>query len=1185
MFKKIIFFLLMAYAITGFILLPYFVKPQLIETIEQETNSKISIDSISFNPFIFKLQISDLELKTLDNEHLISLEYLLVDVELYSLFNSTIHLKDISLQKPAISLVYNSDKTFNILSIIKESKVTPDESNSSTEIPRIKIDKISIVEGSVSYEDFTQPSKFDFSFNHIGFNLKNIDTDDFNSSKAELRFYSTLGDGGFVDLKSKIVGFKPFVVEGSLDFEASKLYTEWRYMRDSLNLEVADGKLSLYAEYYLNIDDLNATSIHNARIALDGLRIKPKDKYKDVLNLNSLYVNNIDVKPMQKRLHIEKIGLDTLDIKAKRDAKGQVDWLAYIKVNSEESDEVPKNLEVEHTEPVQAWSVVVDKLALEKIKVNFFDKGIRPQVDTKLNELNLYAQNITLSGEEALEYQMDMRLNDKFKCSSHGNIIHSKLDLSTTLRCKEFDLVHYRPYIDKAARDALEVYNIKLIRATAGFDAKLSLKEIENEMVVDVSEANFKLEKVAINKRSNAKRLVTLGSFSVDGVALNTKSREINIKKTSLNSLALKVARLNDGSINVDGLVVPKKSKNAKIKSQKSKEYRVKLKHFALNAAQVRFNDQALTPNVESKLDRIYFNAYNIDSKRGSWLSYAFSSRVNSKGYIKSKGSLRHSPIKQKGTLELQKISLIELNPYIKEKAYVELSDGLLSIKAKTTYLPSKTTPDLRVNGSFKLNEIFVNDSRDKVALLSFNELGLDSFTLEALPNRLYIDKANIDGFYVDALINEEKELNLAMLVKKDENQTIQSAEVKKSDSNATQNSFPLKIAKLSVNMGSAKFADLSIPIKFRTHIHDLNGIIYSISNTPGETTLIDILGEIDKYGAMKLKGSLDSSNPKKFTDLDLSFSNLELNSFSGYSASFAGHEIESGKLYLDLGYDVVNSDIKGENSIIIKQMKLGAEVEDENVTSIPLGFIIGLLEDSDGVIDIDMPVEGNIDEPDFKYGTLVFKTLTNLLWKAVTSPFSFLGSMMGIDGDALAYGEFEAGQDNILPPEREKLDQIAKMMIKRPKLSLGIAGRYDEKLDTEALQLEKLISLVVKKSGIKNRDEHESAMTDDMLEDIYDEMKDDDVLDKIEEELEKKYKDEELEVAYHKALVRETIAIQAVSKEELISLAQSRSKMMKNYLALEKNIDSARVNLLEVKNVDESSEKYVKIKLEIEVK
>ncbi len=1182
MLKKIILFIVVVYAIAGFIALPYFIKPQLIEIIEKETNSKISIDSISFNPFIFKLIISDLELKTLDDKHLVSLGYLLIDVELYSLLNSTIHLKDMTLYKPFISLVYSKNKKFNILSIIKESDTAAQESNSSMKIPRIKVDKISIVEGSVAYDDFSQKSEFEFDFKHIGFNLKDLDTNDFNSSNAQIRFYSTLGDGGFIDLKSKIVGFEPLTLKGSLDFEASKIYTLWRYMRDSLNLEVADGKLSFYGEYYFNIYDLNATSIHNARVALDGLRIKPKNEYKDVLNLNSLYVDNITVKPMQKSIHIDKVGLDSLYVKAKRDGNGKIDWLEYIKVNAADTNKtVMVKVEEGAAEASEPWSLVVESLALQKIKADFFDKGIKPEVNTKLNGLNFYAQNITLAGVEPIKYQMNMLLNDKFKCTSEGDIIHSVLNVNSSLECKNFDLIHYRPYIDKAARDALEVYNIKLIRADVGFGAKVNLQDINQEMVIAVEDANLRVNKFALDKRSNAKRVLNFGAFSVKGVSLNTKEKFINISKVTLSGLDIKAARLEDGTINLNGLVVPKKLEEVKkSETKEEKKYRIKLKHLSLNYARVKFNDKTLEPNVESKLDGIYFSAYDIDSKRGTWLSYSLEGRVNAKGYIKSKGSLRHTPIKQKGSFELQKISLTDLNPYLQEKSYVELTDGFLSIKSKTQYSPSNTKADLRVTGAFALNELFINDSRAQIPILALNELGLKSFTLEALPNRLHINEANLDGFYVDALIDEKKILNLSRLTKKSQNSDLNTT-----DTNASQNVFPIRLDKLSINMGSAKFADLSLPIKFKTHIHDLNGVVYSISNTAGETTIVDMIGEIDKYGSTKLTGSLNSSNPKAFTNLNLSFSNLDLHSFTGYSASFAGHEIESGKLYLDLGYDLLNSEIKGSNSIILKQMKLGREIKGENITSIPLGFIIGLLEERDGVIDIDMPVKGNVDKPDFKYGTLIFETFRNLLWKAGTSPFSFLGSMMGIDGDTLTYGKFEAGEDNILPPERKKLNKIAKMMIKKPKISLGIAGRYDEELDTKALKVEKLISLVVKKSGVKNRNEHKSAMTDEMLEDIYEELRDDDKLDKMQEALEKKYKGEELERAYHQALIEEAIAVQVVSVEELNNLAQSRSDVIRNYLISEKKIELSRINLLPIEKVEEHSGKYVRIKFEIEVK
>lgn len=1189
MFKKIIFYLFLSYTLVGTILLPYFLKPQLIEIIESQTNSKISIESISFNPFIFKIALNNVELRSLEDKHLVSFKSLSINAEPSSLLFSSYHIKEFVLEKPQISLVYNKDKTFNILSVIKPSEETPKEDNNAS-LPRIKLDTIAIVDGSLAYEDFTNPSKFDFAFGNIGFSLKDIDTNDFNSSEAKLRFYSNLEDGGFIDLKSNVIGFKPFTVEGSLDFQASKLYTQWRYMQDALNLEVANGKLSFHSNYYLNVDDLNSTKIDNLRVALTGLRIKPKKEHKDVLNLDSLYLENITVLPMQKSVHIPKIALDSLSLKASRNVKGEIDWLEYVKVDIGESNTSEEETPQDDNKTQHPWSVVVDELSLEKIKVAFADKGVKPNVNTDLNSLNIYAQNITLAGKEPLKYQMNLLLNEKFKCNSEGDIVHNVLNINSYTKCDDFDIVHYRPYIDEIAKQELAKYDIKLIDAVAGFDSVVNVIQKDEEFIIDASKTNVYLDKFALNKTSSKEKLVAFNSFRIKDLALNTEKKSVDVANISLNGLETNAVRLKDGTLNIDEIIVPKKSQKVvkKKTSKKEKEYRVKVKHFSLNDAKASFIDKLLTPSVKSKLDRTNVHLYDIDSAKKSWLTYSLSSRVNSKGYIKSKGSLKHTPLSQKGSLELKKISLSELNPYLSEKAYVALGDGDLSMKSKIRYTPSSVRPDLRVQGSLYVNNIFLNDTRTDMPILSFNELGLKSFTLEALPNRLFIDEVNLHSFYVDALINEKKELNFALLAKETKNEKTNTEEVvKNKDKNSTKNkeAFPIKILKLGVHNGSAKFADLSIPIQFKTHIHDLNGYVYSISSNPSETSYIDILGEIDKYGSTKLKGNINSASPKEYTDLDLSFSNITLNSFSGYSANFAGHKIDNGKLFLDLGYKINASEIRGSNSVIIKQMELGDEIEDENITSIPLGFIIGLLEDSDGIIDIEMPVEGNLDEPDFKYGTLVFETFGNLLLKAVSAPFTFLSSMMGMDKDTLQYSEFEPGETHITPPQREKLDQIAKMMIKRPKINLGISGTYDEVYDKRALQMEKLVLLVLKKSGIENRAEQKSAMTIDILEDIYEDIKDDDRLDEIEDSLEKQYEGKEFDAEYRKALIKETSNIQVITKKELEQLAKDRAEAVKNYWVNDKNIPVKRFHTLEVLPVKDSTKESVKIKFEIEVK
>ncbi|EDZ63363.1 conserved hypothetical protein [Sulfurimonas gotlandica GD1] len=1189
--QKIVIYLLSAYAILGFIVLPLVLKSQLVEIVQKETNAKLSLDSVFFNPFIFSLKINEIKLTDTNDLHLVSLKSILINLEPHSLFNASIHIKKIALEEPNISLIYKKDKSINLASILKaKEEEAKQESTSEFEMPRILLDNVAIINGKINYEDYTHKTPFEFSFGRIGFELRDIDTKDFNSSDASMRFHTALGDGGFFDLKSEIIGFKPFKVRGSVDFEASKLYTQWKYMQDALNLEVADGKIAFSAQYYFDLDNLEATTIDNISASIDKLRIKPKSKYKDVLNLEHFLVSDVSVKPMLQDVHIKKIALDSLYVKVERNKEKEIDWLKYIKTNFAENNATAE-AEVETKQVSKPWNVVIDDIALEKIKVDFADSGVIPNVTTKLDELNLYLKNVTLAGEETFSYEMNLRLNEKFICNSSGDVKHKVLDVNSYTKCSDFDIVRFRPYIDEAAQDALSVYDVKLQRATVGFDAKVSVLALEDETQVSVSDANLNLSKFAINKRSTGERLVDFADFGVNNLSLDTKAKAVNIENTTLKSLNIRTGLYKDGKLNVDNLIVAKKAKTTKVAtSKKSKtkdesEYRVKLKHFALQSARVSFSDKTLKPTLNTKLDRINFNAYNIDSEKKTWLNYSLSARLNSKGYAKAKGKLRHTPLRQTGTFDLKKISLKEFSPYIEKDLYLKLNDGYVDLKTKVEYAKSTETADLKVNGRLDINEFFLNDSRDNSTLLSFNNMALKSFDYSMSPDRAFVNELDINGFYVNALIDETKTMNFATLSKAPKVQSDANATkvAQSEDTNATK--FPFKIMKLNVASGSAKFADLSLPLQFRTDIHDLNGVVYSISSQAGEVSYVDIVGEIDKYGSTKLLGSVDSSNPKLYTDLSFNFRNLELNSFSGYSANFAGYKIDSGKLFLDLGYEILDSQMLGKNSIIVKNIELGDEIEDENITSLPLGFAIALLEDSDGVIDINMPVEGNVDAPDFKYGALVWKTFGNLIIKAVASPFKFLGSMMGLEGEELEFVEFEPGLVAILPPEKEKLDNIAKLMLKRPKISLNIVPQYDEVQDTWILKQQKLIVIVMKKSGVKNKKEQQNSMNIDLLENIYEEMAPKKKVSDIEKALKKTYKGDALERAYQNALIKETTQMQVVTPQELQDLANNRAELLKEYLVNQRGIDANKVSIKTAQIVEEQKESWVRTKMKVEVK
>lgn len=498
------------------------------------------------------------------------------------------------------------------------------------------------------------------------------------------------------------------------------------------------------------------------------------------------------------------------------------------------------------------------------------------------------------------------------------------------------------------------------------------------------------------------------------------------------------------------------------------------------------------------------------------------------------------------------------------------VEDGAISMQIKERYEASKNKPDLTVRGEFGINSLFIYDTLRNSLLFSLNKLDMKGFTFEMNPDRFFVDEIDVDSFFVDASIDKNKTLNFSKLLK----QTTSKSDIdtqENNETNTTRQPFDAKIVKVVVKNGSAMFADHSIPIDFQTNIHDLNGIIYILSTTPGETTYVNIDGEVDKYGSTKLKGSFDSAKPQLYTDMAFHFKNLDLSSLSGYSASFAGYKIDGGKLYLDLGYNIINAQLDAKNNVMIKKIKLGDAIKDENVTHLPLGLVIGLLEDNEGIIDIDLPIKGDVNQPDFKYGTLVLKTIGNLIAKAVTSPFALLGSMMGLDGDELSYIAFEPGEARILPPEREKLDKLAKLMQKRPKIKLEVFGVYENNSDSYALKKAKLVAEVVKRTGAKNIQDGENAITIELLEEIYHDLQDDATLSDLQEKLKERYKEDQAgyENNYREALAQLVIKNQAIEKDALQKLAKKRQQAVLDYLVQERTVDKTRLIPAKLTNSD----------------
>jgi hypothetical protein len=135
--------------------------------------------------------------------------------------------------------------------------------------------------------------------------------------------------------------------------------------------------------------------------------------------------------------------------------------------------------------------------------------------------------------------------------------------------------------------------------------------------------------------------------------------------------------------------------------------------------------------------------------------------------------------------------------------------------------------------------------------------------------------------------------------------------------------------------------------------------------------------------------------------------------------------------------------------------------VEHPGAMSLPLGLAVALLKDPDGRIDLDVPVRGDVNDPEFKYGAVVAKALFNLITKIVTSPFALLGNLVGAEAGELEYLVFEPGRADLSPPEIEKAGKIAEALGLRPQLALQIGGVYAPDNDAAALKAEKVDQVI----------------------------------------------------------------------------------------------------------------------------
>lgn len=529
---------------------------------------------------------------------------------------------------------------------------------------------------------------------------------------------------------------------------------------------------------------------------------------------------------------------------------------------------------------------------------------------------------------------------------------------------------------------------------------------------------------------------------------IDLKQRQLEPGDLALNGLQLTLQRERDGKLQLQKLLAQRPQAKAE-KSARGPAWALAYPDIELQNGSLRWRDLSLPKALEYRLDKLNGELeVNDDDK----LSLDLSARAGSGG-LRAKLDIDPEKTAARGSIKLDALPLAPLAPYGLTGTALRLSGGAASADLK---LDAASAAKWQLSGQLKLAKMTLQEPGEPLPLLGWNSLSLSQLQAQGMPLKVSINDVRLDQPRARLILDPQRRLNWQQIFAG-----------KHGGKAAAAPSAPLPqvdVRSVHVQNGAVEFADHGMTPDFATRMHHLRGSIQNLSTRADARGRITLDGAVDQYGEVKVRGALSPLSPTDSTDIRLDFHNLALNNLNTYSMNFAGWQVKDGKLSLELRYLLDHRQLKGENRIVIDSIQLGEELKGDKGPHLPLRLAVALLEDSNGRIDLDLPVAGSLDDPQFSYGQVIWKAFVNIVTKVATAPFRALGALLG--GEGFDDIRFVAGEAHVSPPEREKLDKVAAMMAKRPKMQIAIAGGYAPDADSAQLARARVDTAVLAAAG-----------------------------------------------------------------------------------------------------------------------
>ncbi|MDX2478739.1 MAG: DUF748 domain-containing protein [Desulfuromusa sp.] len=1041
------------------LIVPWQIKKQGSHWISENTDRTLTIEKAFFNPFTLTVEINGTKLtEQNDDQTFVAFKRLMLSGSIKSIMKQAIILDRVELDDPFVNLALLGKQEFNFSDFTRLGSDTPEPESAAPKKPLLfSFNNIILTGGSLDFTDQTSEKKSQHQIRELALNVPFIGNipyliDNYVEPLLRMRL-----NGAEISADGRLKPFKDsletqlFLTLGHADLAYYAFHSPI-----PLPIEIKQGILDCEIDLAYRVSKNEKPKLLiGGELALSDIDLRELDG-RELFRMPTLILDLDWADLFTQDFNLVSLDIYEPQVYVDRDKSGH--WNFQRIMMPKETASVVKEEATTEEDAAGNWPLLkIEKLALIDGQVHFRDNFVAGGISEEIRSINLELNNLSTHPEQKTAASLKLLTGRDLAIELSGELGVNPAAAVMELTADTLPLKPYYPYLEGWLTAPIEgILNLSgQIIYTENGNIKVQQAQIAlNDLLVPFSD----------------KDQFSLSTFSINDSSFDLQQQDISLGTIQLSGGNIKATRLADGSFSPLRLLreQPRSAALQEV-SEPNRPWKIGAESVDLQKFQLLLTDLSLAKQPQVNIRDFNLHAENLRYPVAEKSPFAVSANVGKKGSIKVDGTVVHTPLQLRAQTQIKSFPLIFFNNFVPEGVRINLKEG----KFFSTLAVNLNQEADKFSGDFS-GKIHVNnfDLRDPIgdgALLTWETLNIDGITGEIAPLSLHIKDVVLSDYLANIQITPEGRVNLTSITAtegENDGKETDSKSPRIEETVITEETVPsdppdISIDSLTLQGGTVSFIDRHLSSIFSTTMYELGGRVTGLASAEQMQADVDLRGQLENHSPLTISGKINPLSRDLFADLTLSFKDIDLTPMTPYSGTYLGYVIDKGKLYLDLTYHIEHQKISAKNKVMIDQFTFGNIVESDQATSLPVAFAVALLKDNNDEIHLDIPISGDLSDPDFSIAGVIFTVLKNLLVKAATSPFSLLSSMLGGDEDFTGIS-FASGITTIDEAQLTKLAGLAEMLAKRPALTLEISGYADKELDPEGYRQDQLRQMLV---------------------------------------------------------------------------------------------------------------------------